>query len=208
MRKTLTRTAAALLLCTLATAAQAQNPWDTLDQMRRALTSDGATEARFVQLYLPAGFQSGERESGRFFVELPDCLRWDYEEPFPKRFLLCRNIVHTWNPEDKTGERYQVDRTAEPGLDLLLLDTRDLRLRYRAEARERDGKIEVKLSPVSETSDIREATLHIEAGSLRLSQLEYRDAEGNVTRFELSGYRRLPDRSMFTPPADVAWQEP
>src|SRR5688572_24784344 len=108
MRRTLTL--ALLGALALPLAAAANDPWEVLEGARRSLVEAGPTGASFNQTYVPAGFTSGERESGQLAFALPDCLRWDYLDPFPKSFLLCGGVAHQWNPEDGTGQRFEVDR--------------------------------------------------------------------------------------------------
>ena len=113
----------------MAAAAQS-DPWAVLSGVRESLVEAGPTEAGFTQTYIPAGFSSGEKETGRMFLALPDCMRWDYKDPYPKSFLLCGGVAHSWNTEDKSGRRYRIDRRNEPGLDLLLLGLDTLKTRY------------------------------------------------------------------------------
>ncbi|MGH9361448.1 MAG: LolA family protein, partial [Thermoanaerobaculia bacterium] len=167
----------------------------------------GPTGARFVQDYVPAGFTSGERESGTLSLALPDCLRWDYLEPYPKGYLLCGSVAHQWNPEDGTGQRFRIDRKNEPGLDLLLLSVGDLRSRYRATSRTTDRGIAVTLTPLRKVEELAEASLVVDPKTRRLIEVSYRDREGNRTRFEITGYRRLPSRGQFTPPKKIRWEE-
>lgn len=178
-----------------------------LEGVRESLAAAGPTGARFVQDYVPAGFTSGERESGTLSLALPDCLRWDYLEPYPKGYLLCGSVAHQWNPEDGTGQRFRIDRKNEPGLDLLLLSVGDLRSRYRATRRKTDGGIAVTLTPLRKVEELAEATLVVDPKTERLVEVSYRDREGNRTRFEISGYRRLPSRGQFTPPKQIRWEE-
>src|SRR5689334_8834025 len=98
---------------------QDTDPWAVLKTVRQSLVEAGPTGANFVQTFTAAGFSSGDQESGRLALQLPDCMRWDYTNPFPKSFLLCGGTVHAWNEGDQTGRRYRVDRKNEPGLDLL-----------------------------------------------------------------------------------------
>ena len=119
--------------------AQPPDPWKVLQGVRQSLVDSGPTGATFTQTYIPAGFSSGDSEAGRLALALPDCLRWDYQNPYPKGFLLCGGVAHAWNPADKTGRRYRVDRKNEPGLDLLLLGVDDLKKRYNATGRALDG---------------------------------------------------------------------
>lgn len=199
--------AAALALPAAAPAAQL-DPWGVLAGVRQSLVSAGPTGAEFVQVYIPAGFTSGEKESGKLALALPDCLRWDYAEPYPKGFLLCGGVVHSWNPEDKTGRRYSVDRQNEPGLDLLLLGVDDLKNRYRATTRDAgQGRVEVALVPKEKLAELTDATFVVDPGQQRLVQVSYHDREGNLTRFEIKAYRGLPRQGQFSPPAGIRWEE-
>lgn len=189
-------------------AAAQSDPWELLESVRNSLVEAGPTGAGFVQTYIPAGFSSGEKESGSLALALPDCLRWDYEEPYPKSFLLCGGLVHSWTPEDRTGRRYRVDRKNEPGLDLLLLGVDDLKKRYQATTRTIEGgRIEVALSPKGQVVELADASLTVDPASRRLVAISYHDREGNLTRFEISGYQSLPRQGRFSPPGGIRWEE-
>ena len=141
-------------------------------------------------------------------LSLPDCLRWDYTEPYPKSFLLCGDTAHYWNGEDHTGRRYEVDREKEPGLDLLMLSLDTLRRRYRASQEAvGDASVRVTLEPVDDAGTLAEASLLVSADGAQLSGVTYRDREGNLTRFALAAPRPFDPDGVFAPPADVRWQE-
>jgi hypothetical protein len=199
----------AALLAGLAPAATAaQDAWGLLEETRAALAADAPLAADFVQTYLPAGFSSGERESGRLALAVPDCLRWDYALPYPKAFLVCDGRVHAWSPEDKSGRAHELDREQQPGLDLLLLPVADLRRRYQATAATApEGGVRVTLTPLRPRAELRQAALVLDPRSRRIVEIEFRDREGNFTRFALSGYRPLADAEAFTPPPDVRWED-
>lgn len=199
-----------LLLAALAPAlAQAQSdPWATLDAVRDSLVAAGPTQAAFSQTYVPAGFSSGETESGTMALSLPDCLRWDYRKPYAKTFLLCGEVAHYWNAEDRAGRRYTIDREEEPGLDLLLLGVEELKTRYRAtQKRAANGRVEIELVPRRRVEAIAAASLLVDPAADRLVGLSYRDREGNATRFAISDYRRLSGDATFDPPRGVRFQE-
>jgi outer membrane lipoprotein-sorting protein len=188
-------------------AAAEPEPWSLLQRVRQSLVAAGPTGASFTQVYVPAGFSSGESETGRLALALPDCLRWDYQQPYPKGFLLCGGVAHSWNPEDKTGRLYRVDRKKEPGLDLLLLGVDDLKGRYRATGRTVDGgRVEIALSPKEKLAEPADAVLTVDPASLRLVQVAYHDRDGNLTRFEIRDYRSLPRQGQFTPPTGIRWE--
>lgn len=188
--------------------AAAQEPWTLLETVRASVAEAGPMSARFVQTYVPAGFSSGEKESGELAIALPDCLRFDYQEPYQKSFLLCGDTAHYWNRDDKTGRRYAVDRSQEPGLDLVLLGQGDLETRYEAVAKGAgDGRTAVTLTPKGERRELASATLTIDRGSRRLVELSYSDLEGNRTHFTITGYRAIRDGARFQPPKGIEWRE-
>lgn len=194
--------------------AAAPDPWAVLEEVRAATAAAGVLQADFRQTYLPAGFESGEEEGGRMYLELPDCLRWDYAEPYPKSFLLCGGVVHAWNPEDGVGRRYLVEPEEEPGLDLLLLSTGDLRRRYRATATEGSSAVEsdartvdIVLVPVDDTPRLSEARFSVRRDLGRIETIRYRDTEGGTTTFVITGYQPAAGRQVFVPPPDVQWRD-
>jgi outer membrane lipoprotein-sorting protein len=208
MKRTLLLLSLCALLPAAPAAAQGSDPWALLESVRNSLVEAGPTGASFVQTYMPAGFSSGEKESGKLALALPDCLRWDYEDPYPKSFLLCGGLIHSWTPEDRTGRRYRVDRKNEPGLDLLLLGVDDLKKRYQATTRPAEGgRIEVALSPKGQVTELADASLTVDPESRRLVAVSYHDREGNLTRFEISGYQSLPRQGRFSPPSGIRWEE-
>lgn len=203
------------LLLSLASAtpslAEDGSAWQVLDAARKSLAASGAERAEFVQRYVPAGFSSGEEETGLIAFRLPDCLRWDYREPYPKSFLVCGERVYSWNPEDRRGQISPVDRENQPGLDLLLLPADQLSERYDASAEPvGDGRVAVHLSPRAEMADRTEltnATLVVDTRADRLVEVSYQDHEGNRTTFEISGYKALEDRGVFERPEGISWEE-
>jgi outer membrane lipoprotein-sorting protein len=201
-------TPTAAVAAAFAAAPSAADPWSWLARVRRSVVEAGPTIAAFTQTYVPAGFTSGEKETGSLALHLPDCLRWDYQEPYPKGFLLCGDMIHAWNPEDHTGRRYRVDRKNEPGLDLLLLGVDDLKTRYVAATRSlANGQVEIALSPKGKQGELSDASLAIDPGTLRVVEVSYHDREGNLTRFQIGDYRPLSRPGHFSPPPDIRWQE-
>jgi outer membrane lipoprotein-sorting protein len=210
-RKMLLGTPAVLFFMAGAALAQAPaaDPWKVLQGVRQSLVDSGPTGATFTQTYIPAGFSSGDSEAGRLALALPDCLRWDYQDPYPKGFLLCGGVAHSWNPQDKTGRRYRVDRRNEPGLDLLLLGVDDLKNRYRATTRALDGgRVAVDLAPKgSKVEELTDASLTVDPAAQRLVEVSYHDREGNMTRFVIKDYKGLPRQGQFSPPAGIRWED-
>lgn len=192
-----------------APAPPAIDPWQALTELRLHLAASGALAAKFRQTYVPAGFATGDEETGRVALALPDCLRWDYSEPYPKSYLLCGSRLHTWVAGEPQGERLHVEARDEAGLDLLLLPVEQLRSRYTAAARPASGgTIAVELVPTASDSRIARAELVFDQASQRPTVLSYRDRDGNLSTFHFDGFELLDDDGLFTPPTTLIWKEP
>lgn len=196
-----------LIFMPLSATPESTDPWTRLEVLRAALVSGVPQRADFVQTYTPAGFSSGDRESGSMAFKLPQCLRWDYELPYAKSFLLCDGVVHTWNPGEDAGRRAFLDPLNEPGFDLLILNTADLRTRYQAAWRRlENGHHELQLLPNDPAYPIQQATLEIDPRLEHLTSVRYRDRQGNQTEFRFTGYQLLAEGTTFMPP-QLTWLE-
>lgn len=188
-------------------AAPGQSPWDVLAELRTSLVKAGPITARFEQTYIPAGFSSGDVEKGHFSLWLPDCLRWSYVEPQVKSFLICKREAWAWNEEEEGGRHYQIEPEKEPGLDLLLLDLSGLKDRYSAEGRQLEGgHYEILLSMSKDAKKGVTARVRIDRAMQRVVGLEYRDEDGNTSRFAISEYQSLGHTALFQPPQDIQWK--
>jgi outer membrane lipoprotein-sorting protein len=201
--------AVAALAAVPAHAADSENsPWTLLETLRNSLQKSGPMTGRFTQTYIPAGFESGDRESGHLSMWLPDCLRWNYEEPQPKSFLVCQGEVYFWNEGEASGRHYKIDPHKETGLDLLLVPVAALRERYVASSRlERNGSYVISLTLPSVDDESFSAEIHLDAAGERVVGLEYTDTEGNLTRFRINSYAKLSHTALFSPPSDVRWTQ-
>lgn len=185
-----------------------ESPWQLLDGLRQALEAQGPVTGKFQQTYIPAGFSTGDAESGHLSLWLPRCLRWNYEEPQDKSFLLCDDEVYFWNADDPGGRHYRIQPEQEPGLDLLLVDVARLKERYTAESLKLDdGTYQVALALPPEVEGRFSAKIHIDPVAQRILGLEYTDEEGNLTRFTVGDYQKLAHTALFQPPANVEWTE-
>ncbi|MCP3960291.1 MAG: outer membrane lipoprotein carrier protein LolA [bacterium] len=191
-----------------APAADALSPWELLENLRDDLQKSGPITGKFRQTYIPAGFSDGDHESGHLSIWLPDCLRWNYEEPQAKSFLLCNEEIYFWNEDESGGRHYRIEPEEEPGLDLLLVEVAKLKERYVASnAKLDDGTYEINLALPPDSPRGFSAKIRLEPVSMRVTGMEYTDEEGNLTRFEITDYQRLAHTALFQPPQDVEWTE-
>ncbi len=200
---------AALAVLVLApAAARAISPWELLEKLRDDLQRSGPITGKFEQTYIPAGFQKGDKESGHLSIWLPDCMRWNYEQPQAKSFLLCGDDVHFWNEDESGGRHYRIEPAEEPGLDLLLVEVAKLKERYVAgNEKLADGTYEIALALPPDAERPFSAKIRLEPVSMRVVGMEYTDEEGNLTRFEISDYQTLHHTALFKPPQGIEWTE-
>jgi len=198
-----------LLLAGFAASAGATtaDPWLPLSRLRLALESAGAQEMSFEQTFVPAGFTTGETESGTVFLDLPGCIRWDYLEPYPKSFLLCGTELHAWNPGEGTGQLYALDET-QPGLDLLLLDRPRLEETYHAiPEKDEEGEWALTLKPrLEDGRALASATIGFTPEGQGIREIRYEDREGNRTRFRFGPARPVAANDLFRPPPGLRWE--
>lgn len=197
-------TAALLLLAPLGAAADDEAAWEALEAARDALAESSPLAARFVQTYVPAGFSSGDEESGRIYLSLPACVRWDYQAPYPRSYMLCGNTVWSWSPDEAVGDRRLAVSREEAGVDFLLLGVERLRQRYEARLESADGERVIHLEPRLEEVPFARATITLDATSDRPAEIAYVDRQGNTTRFRLSDYGVPEGDAIFEPPA-IRW---
>lgn len=206
------RTRAGILATLVAGAAAASNPppdpFQALEDLRLALASRGAIYARFEQSFVPAGFSSGEVESGTVALDLPSCLRWDYLEPMAKSFLLCELELYSWNPGEGSGQLVALENAEQPGLDLLVLPRARLEALYSATwSASPTGLDQVELEPRDpDHSSIARATLIFDHDKATLDKLAWNDREGNRTTFLFTGWEACETCAGFVPPADITWE--
>ncbi|MGH7337394.1 MAG: outer membrane lipoprotein carrier protein LolA [Myxococcota bacterium] len=184
-------------------------PWQALEKLRGELAHAGTLGTEFTQSYVPAGFESGETESGTVALGLPDCLRWDYRQPYAKSFLVCGARAWSWVEGEPRGQRVSIDADRELGLDLLLLPAAELARRYRVSSSATpDGGVELTFEPLDPGSELLVANLFVDAAGERPVALEWRDREGSVTSFRFRDWSAIEAEDSFSPPAALEWAEP
>lgn len=158
----------------------------------RAVYNDGASHAAaFVQIYSPAGFSTGKRESGTLWIQAPERLRFDYEAPEKKTFTYDAGEGRFYAPEDHqlTVHRLTPDERARLPV-VFLTAAGELSREYAigAEAGE-GGATRLTLTPRASRPDLAWLKLTV-ARDGSTPELSFEDAGGNRTVFRFEGWRR------------------
>jgi outer membrane lipoprotein carrier protein len=176
-----------------------------LDERLRGIRS---MRGRFVQTFVSAGLGIPQAEEGRFVVERPDKLRWDYVKP--ERKTAISDGEHTWLhlPEEKLVYRGSVEAWRRTGAFAILVGG-SLADEYEAGGLEADsasrrGDLLLRLTPRRPREEVQEILVEIEPEGLDIVAVTAVDALGNRTGVRLSeveeNVRIRSDLFVFTPP--------
>lgn len=192
---------------TLSAAQSEVDPWSQLQTLKDNLDTE-VVAADFVQTFLPAGFSTGDEETGMLHLAVPDCLRWDYNLPYPKTYLICGQEAYTWNDGEPQGRRFVLESDSEPGLDFLRLRIENLKSRYSAEPEALDATLlKIVFTPLDPGHSLVQASVVLDMETHLLTHLTYEDLEGNRTRFDISNYRPISGPPPFDLPRNIEWLE-
>lgn len=169
-----------------------------------------ALKAKFTESY--AGLGMNRTESGTLLLEKPGRMRWDYDSPPGKVFLLDGKFGWFYTPGAP-----QVQRVAAKELDDLrsplrfLLGHTDLEKELSGLAVTADasgnGNLVLTGQPKGQKNRVSRVTLTVEPATGAIDDLEIDETDGAITRFAFIGQQpnaALPaDSFRFAPPQGV-----
>jgi outer membrane lipoprotein carrier protein len=100
------RTAVAALVVAGAAAPPAVTPQQAVRNLEAAFAKLRSLSADFAQEHASAVIATPLRESGKFYFQKPDRMRWEYDEPEPQVFVYKDGRVWNYVPEDHQLVRY------------------------------------------------------------------------------------------------------
>ena len=185
-----------LLAALIALSPEAQGALDRA----RALYNDGAAHAAvFVQIYSPAGFSTGKRESGTLWIQAPERLRFDYEAPEKKTFTYDAGEGRFYAPEDHQLTIHRLNQDERARLPVVFLTAaQELSREYSIGAEAASaGATLLTLTPRAPRPELAWLKLTV-ARDGSAPELSFGDSAGNRTVFRFEGWRREKAR----PPSD------
>ena len=151
------------------------------------------------------GHGSLQLESGTLYIRRPGLMRWEYEAPEKKLFLVDGKFAWFYVPADRTATKAAVRQTDDERIPLLLLTGKTSlgRVCRRIELAdvhvEAQGNTALRCLPVRRgEEEYKEAVFEVDAQS-HLVRLLVREAGGVETEFHFGRWEEnLPlDRSLF-----------
>ncbi|WP_244629727.1 outer membrane lipoprotein carrier protein LolA [Martelella limonii] len=148
----------------------------------------------------------GEQSGGKFYLERPGKLRFDYDAPSTLKVIADGRNVAVGNGSLDTWDFYPLSRTP---LSLLLADKIDLQHRMVRDVREQNGLTVIVLGDKTVFGD-QVITLMFDSKTFELRQWTITDAQGKDTTVILSNVKTGVQfaRSVFRIPYDQIMASP
>lgn len=142
----------------------------------------------------------GEQTAGKFFLERPGKIRFNYEKPSPMRVISDGRTVVIGNTKLKTWDAYPLSKTP---LALLLDSQIDLKSKMVRDVKQDPDLITIKLGDKSLFDDST-ITLMFDPASYELKQWTITDNQGKDTSVMIFNIQTglTFDKSVFTVPYD------
>lgn len=170
--------------------------------------------ARFEQQYRYTAMARTQKSSGTVQVKKPGLMRWDYEKPYPKQFILDGRSLWIFEPEDKSVQvqrEFQADAMSSAVTFLWGRGQLTDEFRIRRVQRPDLGPAVIELTPKTPQPGFTQVFFAVDEATGAVTTSLVVDSQGNQNRITFSDVKtnqNVPDaRFKFTPPKDVTVRE-
>jgi chaperone LolA len=190
----------------------AQTAQEVALRVEDTLRSYQSFQANFEQLYYSATVSTPLHEKGKLYFKKPNLMRWEYQDPEEKVFLIKDDFFWDYNKEEKQLIKYDLSLEEQNSEVLLLLSGQvALADSYYVELNpfptENSNSTQIKLTPKDEDSADTFLLLEIDKKTWFIQKLISFDWTGNKTEFRFSKIKTnisLPNRIFeLRVPSDV-----
>jgi outer membrane lipoprotein-sorting protein len=192
-------------LCVLILAALSfgQTAHEVALRVENSLRSYQSFQADFEQLYFSATVSAPLQEKGKLYFKKPNLMKWEYQDPEEKVFLIKDDFFWDYNKEEKTLIKYDLSQGEQNSEVISLLSGQvGLTDSYSVELNpfptENANTIQIKLTPKDEEFTDTFLLLEIDEKTWLIQKLISFDWAGNKTEFRFSRIRtniNLPNRT-------------
>lgn len=180
------------LLLIIAAVAFAQTAEDVAQKTEAQLRSYKTLQAEFEHLYYSSTVAAPLRETGTCYFQKPGLMKWHYEEPEEKIYLLKDSIIESYFPEDNQLLRSSLAKEDESDILLLLSGKQGILENYTAEfspfPTENTSVEQIKLTPKNEGQETF-ILLEIDAKTAMIRKAVFFDWAGNKSEFHFNRIR-------------------
>ena len=132
----------------------AQTAEEVAQKTEAQLRSYQTLQAEFEHIYYSSSVATPLRETGTCYFQKPGLMKWHYEKPEEKIYLLKESIIESYFPEDNQLLRSSFAKEDESDILLLLSGKQGLLENYTAEfspfPTENTDVLQIKLTPKKE----------------------------------------------------------
>jgi hypothetical protein len=176
-----------------AAAGAADDPMATLVELREALQAETAWVVEFDQEYIPAGFDDGDRVTGRLWLAWPDRMLFVSGDPPVQWLGLEGRWTRLIDLDAGTCEDHRLTDEEWERIPLVVVLDPQRAVELFTITSSPDGA--VVLLP-AQRSDLERVQLRVDAAGLPL-ELEVHDGQGSINRFDFGTWSPAS--------SDVAW---
>ena len=198
MRKLLT----VMILACASPAVAGLDSTEVAQGLQRWLDGTRSLQSDFQQSLASGALGAGLEESGRFYLERPGRMRWDYLSPERKVALVLGNETRLWIEDDAQ----MWEGTLDPDALLAVLLTGDRPLLELFEPAllatpelGGNGRYQLQLVPIDAADSFQQVLLTLRSKDFSIDAAEVLDAAGNrmIYRFEKARRNRDMDSAIF-----------
>ncbi len=164
---------------------------EVADKVQATYKSFSDLQARFVQRATNRLSGMSQEASGRLFLKWPGKMRWEYEKPEQRLFLIDGKTLWSYSPTERQAVVQDVSGALGTGPIGILFGIsslrRDFRVREIIHAGTRDSQeYLLDLVPRKEDLSFKRVILAIDRESFLIQRLTVFDLYGNTTAVDLS----------------------
>lgn len=178
-------------LLTLLALSFAQTAQEVALRVENALRSYQSFQANFEQFYYSATISTPLHEKGKLYFKKPNLMKWEYQDPEEKVFLIKDDLFWDYNKEEKQLIKYDLSQ-GEQNTEVISLLSGKIALldNYSVEFNpfptENANTIQIKLTPKDEEFADTFLLLEVDEKTWFIQTLISFDWTGNRTEFRFS----------------------
>jgi outer membrane lipoprotein carrier protein len=173
----------------------AQTPLDVAQRAENTLKSYKALQADFVHLFYSSSVAEPLEEYGKCYFQKPSLMKWHYEKPEEKIYLLKDQVIESYFPEDQQLIRSTFKEDEESEILALLAGRQGILENYSVEfspfPTDNEDALQIKLTP-KENGDGSYILLEIDGRNWHVLKAVFLDWAGNKSEFRFSRIRINP----------------
>jgi outer membrane lipoprotein carrier protein len=171
--------------------ASAVTPEEVADKVQTIYKGFSDLQARFVQRATNRLSGQTQQAAGRLFLKWPGKMRWEYETPEPRLFLIDGKTLWSYSPLERQAVAQEISGALSTGPIGILFGMsslrRDFRVRTILHAGAKEGReYLLDLVPKGQDLSFKRVILAVDQGTFLIQRLTVFDVYSNTTVIDLT----------------------